>query len=128
MIKIWKVQQNTSFKEINFSMNAGLFVFVVLLFLGAEAFKVCHDCFDVSCGAKFLNKSLIKVGSNLVLAEWTAHFSEDTNWNYIGYYRYIFTLFQPYIVKSLHCSLDGLNLKTLFVSACLVCSARQLAC
>ena len=80
-----------SFKEVNFSMNAGLFVFVVLLFLGAEAFKVCHDCFDVSCGAKFLNKFLIKVGSNLVLAEWTAHFSEDTNWNYIGYYRHTFT-------------------------------------
>ena len=95
MIKIWKVQQKKSFKEIYFSMNAGLFVFVVLLFLGAEAFKVCHDCFDACCEANFLNIFfLLKVGSNLVLAEWTAHFSEDTNWNYIGYYRHTFT-FQP---------------------------------
>ena len=31
---------------------------------------------------------ILKVGSNLVLAEWTAHFSPETNWNYIGYYRF----------------------------------------
>merc|ERR1719350_1017727 len=47
------------------SMNTWMFVLVVMLFLGAEAFKV---------------------GSNLVLAEWTQNFNKDTNWNYIGYY------------------------------------------
>merc|ERR1712032_1651455 len=63
-----KTEGRVSIKHYKYyftSMNAGLFVLVVLLFLGAEAFKV---------------------GSNLVLAEWTAHFSAETNWNYIGYY------------------------------------------
>ena len=67
-------------------MNAGLFVLVVLLFLGAEAFKVgvlAFSFYHVS------HPCLFKVGSNLVLAEWTAHFSAETNWNYIGYYRFI---------------------------------------
>merc|ERR1719189_2074772 len=68
MTKEVKTEGRVSIRHYKYyfsSMNAGLFVLVVLLFLGAEAFKV---------------------GSNLVLAEWTAHFSEDMNWNYIGYY------------------------------------------
>ena len=97
-------------------MNAGLFVLVVLLFLGAEAFKVgvltLEGCIFKSKNRKeyFQNYVyprnrmvhihsyfLFKVGSNLVLAEWTAHYSAETNWNYIGYYRFIYETIRIYI-------------------------------
>jgi len=63
-----KAEGRVSVKHYSFylkSMNVGLFILVVLLFLVAEGFKV---------------------GGNLVLAFWTENFDPDTNWNYIGYY------------------------------------------
>jgi len=63
-----KTEGRVSLKHYKFylsSMNIGLFILVVLLFLIAEGFKV---------------------GGNLVLAFWTENFDADTNWNYIGYY------------------------------------------
>ena len=47
------------------SMQIGLFLIVLAFFFAAEAFKV---------------------GGNLVLADWTAEFSPDTNLKYIGLY------------------------------------------
>merc|ERR1719430_1738013 len=46
-------------------MKTGLFLIVIFFFLLSEG---------------------LKVGSNLVLAEWTENFDPNTNWNYIGYY------------------------------------------
>ena len=53
------------------SMNIPLFVLVLAFFLATQAFKV---------------------GGNLVLAEWTKNFSQDSSWTYIGYYSLLLIL------------------------------------
>jgi ATP-binding cassette subfamily C (CFTR/MRP) protein 1 len=46
----------------------------------------------------FLLGEALKVGSNVVLADWTSHFEASTNWTFIGYYA----------LTSCLCSLSGM--------------------